>query len=118
MSSRRFIVEFDESQHFTEPRKIALENYPIELELGFDRKKWIKLCEEIKAKDDDPPLRDEQRTWYDTLRDFLPAIKGLKPTIRLFAKDYQWCDLDANNPSDVIGLGTFWGAVVKAGKSR
>jgi hypothetical protein len=53
------------------------------LELGFDKKRWIRLCETIGAKDNDPPYRDEQRAWYDTLRDFLPSIRGLKPTIRL-----------------------------------
>ncbi|MEM4713768.1 MAG: hypothetical protein QXQ61_04375, partial [Candidatus Bathyarchaeia archaeon] len=56
-----FIVEFDESQHFTLPRKIALEKYPDELELGFNRAKWIALCEKINARDNDPPYRDEQR---------------------------------------------------------
>jgi hypothetical protein len=30
-----FIVEFDESQHFTKPRRIALQNYPEKIELGF-----------------------------------------------------------------------------------
>ncbi len=96
-----FIVEFDESQHFTEPRRIALKNYPENLELGFDKEKWIALCKRIKAKDSDPPYRDEQRAWYDTLRDFLPTIKGLKPTVRLFAKDYVWCSFDPNNSSDI-----------------
>jgi hypothetical protein len=96
-----FIIEFDESQHFTLPRKITLKNYPEELKLGFDRKRWIKLCEKINAKDNDPPYRDEQRAWYDTIRDFLPIIKGLNPTIRLFANDFVWCSLDPNNPSDV-----------------
>jgi hypothetical protein len=96
-----FIVEFDETQHFTLPRKIALEHYPEKLELGFDRKRWMAHCERINAKDNDPLYRDEQRAWYDTLRDFLPAAKGLKPTVRLFAKDYEWCSLDPSNPSDV-----------------
>jgi len=96
-----FIVEFDESQHFTICRKITLEMYPDELKLGFDRDRWIKLCEEINAKDNNPPYRDEQRAWYDTLRDFVPAIKGLKPTVRLFARDFRWCSLNSNNPSDV-----------------
>lgn len=96
-----FIVEFDESQHFTLLRKTALEYYPGKLELGFERKRWMALCERINAKDNDPPYRDEQRAWYDTLRDFLPAIKGLKPTVRLFARDFEWCSLDSNNLSDV-----------------
>lgn len=97
-----FIVEFDESQHFTLPRKITLGNYPEKLKLGFDRERCIALCDKINAKDNHPPYRDEQRAWYDTLRDFLPAIiEGLKPTIRLFARDFVWCSLDPNNPSNV-----------------
>ena len=96
-----FILEFDESQHFTLPRKIALERYPDDLKRGFSRERWIRLCERIDSKDNDPPYRDEQRAWYDTLRDFLPAIIGLKPTVRLFARDFVWCSLDPEDPSDV-----------------
>lgn len=94
------IVEFDESQHFTYPRKIALGAYPNKIELGFDRRIWISFCEKINAKDNDPPYRDEQRAWYDTLRDFLPVVKGLRPTVRLLAKDFVWCSLDPNDSSD------------------
>lgn len=96
-----FVVEFDESQHFTESRRIALESYPEKLDLGFDMEKWIELCTRIKAKDNDPPYRDEQRAWYDTLRDFLPIVKALKPTVRLFAKDCIWCSFNPDKPSDV-----------------
>lgn len=96
-----FIVEFDESQHFTLPRRIALETYSNELELGFNRGKWIALCEKINARDNFPPYRDEQRAWYDTLRDFLPVVKGLKPTVRLFAGDFVWCSLNPHDASDV-----------------
>lgn len=95
------ILEFDESQHFSKARKISLENYPKELNLGFDKSRWIKLCEEINAKDNDPPYRDEQRAWYDTLRDFLPTILNLKPIVRLFARDYIWCSLNPDNPKDI-----------------
>ena len=94
-------MEFDESQHFTIPRKFTLEKYPAGLELGFSREKWIMLCKEINAKDNDPPYRDEQRAWYDTLRDFLPAILDLKPTVRLFAKDFIWCSLNPDDPKDI-----------------
>ncbi len=96
-----FIVEFDESQHFTTPRKITLEKYPSGLELGFSREKWMELCEEINVRDNDPPYRDEQRAWYDTLRDFLPAIEVMKPTVRLFDRDFVWCDLNPDDPNDV-----------------
>jgi len=101
MPDSRCILEFDESQHFTLPRKVALEHYPEELALGFDRKMWTDLCVRIDSRDSDPPYRDEQRAWYDTLRDFLPELKGLNPTARIFAKDFEWCSLDPSNPLDV-----------------
>ncbi|MDI9576973.1 MAG: hypothetical protein QM398_02415 [Thermoproteota archaeon] len=91
------IVEFDESQHFTSARKIALELYPEGLELGFDKKKWIDLCLKLNKKDNDPPYRDEQRAWYDTLRDFLPTVCNLAPTIRVYAQDFPWCTIDPEN---------------------
>lgn len=96
-----FLVEFDESQHFTTPRKIALEHYPRNLKLGFDKTKWINLCSELDMKDNDPPFRDEQRAWYDTLRDFLPEKMKLEPTVRLLANDFKWCSLDAGNQSHI-----------------
>ena len=95
-----FIVEFDESQHFTFPRKISLQNYPQNLRLGFSLTKWVALCDKINAKDNDPPFRDEQRAWYDTLRDFLPELKGLEPTVRLYSKEMQWCSLNPENQKD------------------
>ncbi len=99
--SAGFIVEFDESQHFTIPRKISLQNYPDDHELGFSSAKWIALCDKHDSKDNDPHDRDEQRAWYDTLRDFLPEIKGLKPTVRLYSNEVQWCSLNPDDPNDV-----------------
>jgi len=96
----RFIVEFDESQHFTKPREIALSGYPNTRNLGFDKSKWMNLCAKLNKKDNYPAYRDEQRAWYDSLRDFAPSILKIKPTIRLYASDYVWCSLDAKNKSD------------------
>lgn len=96
-----FIVEFDESQHFSLPRKISLQNYPQDLRLGFSPTKWIALCDEINAKDNDPPFRDEQRAWYDTLRDFLPELRGLEPTVRIYSKEMRWCSLNSEDPKDL-----------------
>jgi len=95
------IIEFDESQHFTEPRKIALLRYPPDLATGFSRDAWMQHCDEIRAYDNDPPFRDEQRAWYDTLRDFLPEIAGFRPIVRLYARDQVWCELDPENPENV-----------------
>jgi hypothetical protein len=101
ISNPGFIVEFDESQHFTKPRKISLEQYPESINTGFSKERWIALCNELDKHDRDPPYRDEQRAWYDTLRDFLPEIKGFKPTVRLYSRDREWCKLDPDNPADV-----------------
>ena len=56
-----FVVEFDESQHFTSPRKLALSVYAGEQPPGFSAEHWVALCEHHDAKDKDPPYRDEQR---------------------------------------------------------
>ena len=57
--------------------------------------------DEIHAHDNDPPFRDEQRAWYDTLRDFIPEMKGFLPTVRIFARDIAWCSLDPEKPEDI-----------------
>ncbi|HVC96892.1 MAG TPA: hypothetical protein VND64_24650 [Pirellulales bacterium] len=97
----RRLFEFDESQHFTEPRKLSLDNYPKGMAIGFCKADWMGLCSEIHARDNDPPYRDEQRAWYDTLRDFLPETQGLEPTVRIHSKAMRWCELDPKNPADV-----------------
>ena len=95
-----FIVEFDESQHFTGPRKLALAVYAEGQALGFLAERWMDLCEQHDAKDNDPPFRDEQRAWYDTLRDLVPLVEGLQPTMRLYVRDRVWCALDLDSRED------------------
>lgn len=95
-----FVVEFDESQHFTNPRKLALTAIGDALRFGFPRDRWIDLCTHHNAKDNDPPHRDEQRAWYDTLRDLAPTLEGHLPTVRLYARDLAWCELDVDCADD------------------
>lgn len=104
-----FILEFDERQHFTTPRKLTLHAYPDNLTLGFSGKQWISHCEQLEAKDNDPPFRDEQRAWYDALRDLLPSTKGLQPTVRLYARDMVWCSLDPDSTIDQQRFSSFIG---------
>jgi len=85
------LVEFDENQHFTHARKIALSLYPDTLSLGFPRKRWQTLCAQIDAHDSTPPYRGEQRAWYDTLRDFLPRMQKMNPTVRIHMGEFAWC---------------------------
>ncbi|MFA7398586.1 MAG: hypothetical protein WC046_08895 [Candidatus Bathyarchaeia archaeon] len=96
-----FVLEFDESQHFSAARKLALELYPEGLKLGYDKDKWIRLCDELDSKDNDPPYRDEQRAWYDTIRDFMPDVCNLEPTVRIYAGDFPWCSLNPTNKGDL-----------------
>ena len=95
-----FIVEFDESQHFTSPRKRALSVYADTAPLGFSTERWTELCGRHDARDNHPRYRDEQRAWYDTLRDLVPSIMGLQPTVRLYARDRVWCSLDPGSRED------------------
>ena len=42
--------------------------------------------------------------WYDTIRDLLPLILGLSPTVRILISSFEWCSL---NPEDHKDLATF-----------
>jgi hypothetical protein len=81
------IIEVDERQHFTNARVLALRNYPENSRVGFSRESWIASCESIAAVDPSPPYRDEQRAYYDTLRDLLAQHHGMQPLMRVMAED-------------------------------
>jgi hypothetical protein len=100
ISDPPFIVEFDESQHFSRARLVTLDNYPDEIKVGFPISRWQELCRDIDAKDDQPFDRDERRAWYDTLRDLVPLIHGFKPTVRLYAEAFEWCSLTSASTRD------------------
>lgn len=95
------IVEMDESQHFTQPRRVALTKYPEGFNVGYDVQEWMACCDSIDATDNDPVYRDEQRAWYDTLRDFLPTVMKLKPTVRVQMGSFPWCSLNPNEDTDL-----------------
>ena len=95
-----FILEFDESQHFTSLRRLVLSAYQDMVPLGFSARRWMELCEHHDAHDNHPLYRDEQRAWYDTLRDLVPSIRDLQPTVRLYASDWVWCSLDPDRSED------------------
>jgi hypothetical protein len=99
--SHKLIVDFDESQHFTKPRDITLSFYPQENAYGFSVQRWRTLCQELDKQDNDPPYRDEQRAWYDTLRDFAPTLLLGSKTVRLYSCDSVWCSFNPNRVSDL-----------------
>lgn len=75
--SQKLIIEYDERQHFSQARKISLLSYT-DILLDFDREKWIQACEDIQAKDNTPPNRDESRAYYDSTRDIEARRNGYK----------------------------------------
>lgn len=77
------VVEVDERQHFSEPRRISLSQYPADVPLGFDRARWLEACAERQARDDHPPHRDEQRAYLDALRDLRIPELGYGPVVRV-----------------------------------
>ena len=101
--SKKLIVETDEYQHFTAARIISLKKYPKYFPFGFDSTQYIERCKNINSNDSDPEDRDEQRAWYDTIRDFLPLIipTEVKKTIRIPLGFHCWCSLDVNNSVDI-----------------
>jgi hypothetical protein len=101
LTEERVAVEFDESQHFTAPRRLSLALYPPDLALGFDRSRWMDLCARLNRRDHSPPYRDEQRAWLDVLRDVSAVVLGNRPTVRVYAGDGRWCALDPARADDV-----------------
>jgi len=104
-------LEFDEQQHFTLARYESLKLYPQNSSLGFNKEKWMDLCQRLKRKDNDPPYRNEQRAWLDTVRDLGPHCSGanfdkheyFKPTVRIYEGDMAYCQTPTKELIHYIG---------------
>ncbi len=106
---RNLIIEYDERQHFTEPRAISLSLYPKTISFAFDVEYWRKECNIIKAEDRDKktPFRDEQRAFYDSVRDILAARNGIV-LIRIKHGDYDWKSESGKKTIDhLVPLGVY-----------
>ncbi len=114
LPSKKIVIETDEIQHFTYPRYIALKNYPKEFKTGYDITWYYSECNRIKSYDSDPIYRDEQRAWYDTLRDFLPILTGdVKRTVRIPLGFHAWCKLDPTINKDNLIFRNYFNKLVK-----
>jgi len=98
------VIEFDERQHFTPLRAVALRVYPAQLKLGFDKKRWIRLAEKIRAGDNSPAYRDEQRAFYDAIRDIYAVKLGLRPVIRIFEEDVLWEKANSASTAEAVKI--------------
>ena len=98
--SKKIVLEYDEIQHFTYQRQLALEAYPKDIHLNYDKNTWIKLCKTLhrkmnKAKD---PYRDEKRAFYDSLRDILIPKHGYK-LVRIY---HGQINFDSDSAKDTL----------------
>ena len=100
----KLIIEYDENQHFTLPRKIALKNYPKNSAIYFSKSHWMESCLSIQAKDNAPYYRDEQRAFYDSVRD-IEALKNGYILVRIKHGDYDWEAPEAESYLDQIFSG-------------
>jgi len=112
-----FIFEFDELQHFTTYKKIVLQNYPTDLEYGFNLPQYIRYCDNYsrealkkgpagyrKPKDEFPfeNGRAAQRAFFDAFRDILPTLHGLNPTLRISEFEVRQIIIPDDNAKRIV----------------
>jgi len=84
IQSLQLAIEFDENQHFSEERGVSLGCYP-NLTFPFDLVRWKRLCSQ-NTYDPDPPGRDWQRAYRDSIRDLQCQVNGI-PLLRIHHRD-------------------------------
>lgn len=94
VESLNLIIEYDENQHFSRARHIALQSYPVDLAVSFSVKDWMVWCEQINAADNQPPDRDEARAFYDAVRDIEIPRQGMQ-ILRVRHGEVDWESVDA-----------------------
>lgn len=97
VESEKLIIEYDEGQHFSPQRQMTLENYPKDIQLGFDKNEWIAYCKMIKDTYGKKykifnrrPCRVEQRAYYDSVKDIEAAKHGYKLIRIKHDDDFDW----------------------------
>ena len=92
------LIEVDDSSRFTSFRLAALELYPADAELGFDREAYADLCRKWCARTDDLDRGlaakgfgfggvQRERAYHDALRDLAAPAMGHPPVVRFSAVD-------------------------------
>ncbi len=92
------LVELDNMLHFSSPRLLTLELYPGEVKIGFDIKEYKELCREYAPKTDRWRYglaskcfgfhgMQNERAYYDAVRDIASWVMGFPPLFRVPAID-------------------------------
>jgi hypothetical protein len=92
-------IEFDERQHFTIERQASLAVYP-NSSFPYDTTRWSSLCSE-RTIDCDPPGRDWQRAFRDSVRDIRAQAYSL-PLLRLYHKDFSLDALQSKQTTKML----------------
>lgn len=102
-----FIFEFDEFQHFSSARLKTLTILYGKAALGFSKSEYEVLCEQHSDQADSFRRktltkdfnfiggRTAQRAYFDSFRDLLPQLHGLRPTIRV--SEFEVESVHSNN---------------------
>ena len=96
------LIELDQSQHFTSFRLRALEMYPPDVPLGFDKEKYMQLCRTWQSSPTTTCAprkpstgvggRQRQRAYYDALRGLTTPSDGAASADKMNAADIIICD--------------------------
>ncbi len=89
IEDKKIIIEYDERQHFTEARRRALAAYPKDVPFCFSIPQWMEYCAKLNRHDNDPVYRDEQRAYYEAVRDLEAARHGYK-LFRIMEGEFDW----------------------------
>jgi hypothetical protein len=92
------LISLDGPEHFTSHRLAALELYPDDAPLGFDREEHMALCRELAPRTDaiDRGLAAKgfgfggvprERAYHDALRDLAVPAMGHPPLVRVTLLD-------------------------------
>jgi hypothetical protein len=92
------LIEVDDASHFTSFRLAALELYPPDAELGFDREAYADLCRECCVRTDEFARGlaakgfgfggvQRERAYRDALRDLAAPAMGHPAVVRVAAVD-------------------------------
>jgi len=108
------LISLDGPEHFTSYRLAALELYPAEAPLGFDRDEHMALCRELAPRTDSIGRGlaakgfgfggvPRERAYHDALRDLATPAMGHPPLIRLPVVDGDGAAAYRRHRAAIIG---------------
>lgn len=109
------LIEVDDSLHFTSFRLTALELYPEDAPLGFDREAYAELCRTWSAESDGYRHGlaakgfgfggvQRERAYHDALRDLAAPAMGHPPLVRIPAVDADGAAAYERHRESLLGL--------------